>query len=123
MGACGLALMACASTPAPAAPLPLASASPRVETQSFMAELTSAAGTVTVTLEGRGEFHLNLEYPMTVELGASDTLTATDALERTDTRVRWSAPGVWRAARVRFATCTPDTCTPHEVKLALPPLP
>jgi hypothetical protein len=107
----------------------------RIETASYVLELASAADAstaqpaeVSLTLEGRGGFHVSLEYPLRVELGGSSalvlektTLHAGDAAEIGDERARWkalahrSAAGEqWIAARVQFAMCTEDACVPAE---------
>jgi hypothetical protein len=147
----------CASTPAqPAATAgaPNASSRPagptfdsespaRIETSTCALELTSEpvrgerASTaqpsrIALVLEGRGGYHVNLEYPLRVELGGSSgaqlakvTLGPVDASElsessaRFDTHVRWKAAGPhWLAARVQFAVCTADACVPQEHVLA-----
>jgi hypothetical protein len=117
-------------------PAPLDPHAPaRIETATYVLELTSAADVtiaqraeVSLTLEGRGGFHVNLEYPLRVELGGSSTLVlerttleASDAAEIGDERARWKAQAHWSAAgeqwiaaRVQFAMCTEDACVPDE---------
>jgi hypothetical protein len=145
-------LSACAATPAQpttaastaSAPDPARAfdpnAPPRVEAPTFALELATPASTranepapISITIEGRGEFHVNLEYPLRIELGSSDgarlaksTLRAADARElsearaRFETDARWSRTGrQWLAARVQFAVCTPDTCVPREETVAI----
>jgi hypothetical protein len=147
-----LALSACAATPAPpptATPQTSSQAPqrdfdpdapPRIETATFALELTAPSSSstgqpapISITIERRGDFHINLEYPLRVELGAShgaaiakSTLAATDARElneeraRLETQARWNASGRhWLAARVHFAVCTPDTCVPRSETLAV----
>lgn len=114
----------------------------RIDTSTFVLELASDASGAIVTvdqptnialvLEGRGGYHINLEYPLYVELAGSaaelekNALRSVDASELSETRarfatrVRWTAAGQrWVAARVRFAMCTPDTCVPHEETVAI----
>lgn len=143
-----MAAIGCASTPAQptsAVSTPPArafdrQAPPRIDTETFALELTAPASTspgepvpITIALEGRGGHHVNLEYPLRIELGAGHgasldkgALAATDAAElneeraRFETRARWSAAGrQWLAARVQFAVCTPDTCVPRDEALAI----
>jgi len=116
------------------------SAPPRLETETFALELatTASASTaqpspVSITLEGRGGYHVNLEYPVRIELGGSDgaalaktEMAAADARElsearaRFETDARWNSVGRhWLAARVQFAVCTPDTCVPRQESLAV----
>jgi len=115
-------------------------APPRIETPSFVVELaapgsasTAEPTPISITIEGRGGLHVNLEYPLRIELGGSEgvvlaqaALAAADASElseeraRVETSARWSGPGRhWLAARVQFAVCTPDTCIPREEALAI----
>jgi len=146
-------LAACAATPVQSATVEVPAASPeratrdfdrdappRVETPTFVLELvapssasTAEPSAISITLEGRGGFHVNLEYPIRIELGSSEgvalaktTLAAADARElneeraRFETPARWSGPGRhWLAARVQFAVCTPDSCVPREEALAI----
>jgi hypothetical protein len=133
------------STPTPSATSRAATAfdpeaPARVETPTFALELSSDAnastaqlGRVTLTIEGRGPFHVNLDYPLRVqlggssaarlekaELGPSDAAELGEARARFDADVRWNAPGQhWLAARVLFAVCTPDACVPSEQTLAV----
>jgi hypothetical protein len=148
-----LTLGGCASAPVQPAPAETAAARPepairifdqaappRIETSSFALELVAPSGATTaelspisITIEGRGGFHVNLEYPVRIELGGSagvilakPTLSAADALElsedraRFEAQARWSRAGPsWLAARINFAVCTPDTCVPREEALAI----
>jgi len=139
-------LCGCASTPVQPATVESATpgfdknAPPRVETPSFVLEVTAphSASTaeptpISITIEGRGGFHVNLEYPLRIELGGSEgvvlaktTLAAADARElsedraRFETQARWSGTGRhWLAARAQFAVCAPDTCVPRDEVLAI----
>jgi hypothetical protein len=115
-------------------------APPRIEAPTFVLELVAPASAstaeptpISITLEGRGGFHVNLEYPLRLELGGGEgvvlsetTLAAADARElsedraRFETQARWSGAGPrWLAARVQFAVCTPDSCVPREEALAI----
>ncbi len=122
-------------------PAPLDPHAPaRIETATYVLELASAADVSTaqptevwLTLEGRGGFHVNLEYPLRVELGGSSqlvlektTLRTGDAAEVGDARARWKAQAHWSAAgeqwiaaRVQFAMCTEDACVPDERVVAV----
>jgi len=112
----------------------------RIETATYVLGLTNAADAstaqptdVVLTLEGRGGYHVNLEYPLRVELGGSSalvlektTLRAGDAAEIGDERARWKAQAHWSAAgpqwiaaRVQFAMCMKDACVPDERVVAL----
>jgi hypothetical protein len=112
----------------------------RIETETYALELRAASSAsldapvpVALTIEGRGDFHVNLEYPLRVELGASPnvalavrTFSAKDALELSEerahfeTEARFDGDGKhWLAARVQFAVCTEETCVPREEALAL----
>lgn len=147
-----LALGACAATPvqAPPATSPKIAqaparafdpaAPPRIDAPTFALELTAPKSSSTgepapiaITIERRGDFHINLEYPLRIELGGShgatiakSTLAAADASElneeraHVETQASWSASGRhWLAARVQFAVCTPDTCVPREETVAV----
>ena len=112
----------------------------QVEQQTFALQLAApgsvSAGErapITVAIEGRGGFHVNLEYPVRIELMGTggvaldkSTLAAGDASElseqraRFETAARWSSAGRHRlSARAQFAVCTPDTCVPREETIAV----
>lgn len=139
-------MLACGCAAAPAPPPATAStasapdAPARIETVNAWLEIASDPGAntaqpsqLTLTLEGRGGFHVNLEYPLRVELqgsGAAEfhrvTLGPGDAAELTEARARFSAPVRWHAtgrqwlgARVQFAVCSEDACIPQEHALAI----
>jgi len=88
---------------------------------------------VDVTLEPKGGYHVNQEYPMSIELSAGDAvaipkakLGRTDAAKFGEDRAVFEVPltpsaqGEHRVeAKVKFAVCTPETCVPDERTLAL----
>lgn len=117
-----------------------AEAGPVVEDPSF--ELRADAtgpyssgelGQFAITLTPRGEYHVNEEYPIRVELeapaevGLSKTeLARDDTAEFGEQRARFDVPftptgaGEHRVnAKVDFAVCTPENCIPDERTLAL----
>jgi hypothetical protein len=130
------------ATVAQAPPIPPfdSNARPHLEKETFALELGTATSAstaqpslISITIEGRGGYHVNLEYPVRIELGASEgaalsrtVLTAVDARElsearaRFETHARWSSTGRhWLATRVQFAVCTQDTCVPRQESLAV----
>ena len=90
-------------------------------------------GTFEVRLTPRGEYHVNQDYPMTVEVTAPDGVQApaaplgnADAEEFTEEVARFDVPftasgaGEHRVtAVVDFAVCTPEACMPDRRTLAL----
>lgn len=90
-------------------------------------------GQFAITLTPRGEYHVNEEYPIRVELeapgelGLSKTeLAREDTAEFGEERARFDVPftptgaGEHRvSAKVDFAVCTPENCIPDERTLAL----
>ena len=107
-------------------------AGPRIETGSFLLAVAPAqpkyragkAGELEIALEGRGEWHVNQEYPIRVDLkGAPEVtfakteLVKDDAKEFGDEKVRFvagvepSAPGEHEVTcDVSFAMCTEENC-------------
>lgn len=153
----GLALvLACgggdkpAAAPAPAAPtavpaepvLPLAAgpATSAIEEPSFAMRLAPAGpykagelGRFVLQIEPRGEYHINMEYPVEIAV-TSDTgatfpkanLAKPDAAEFGEKKARFEVPFTAAAAgdqkvqcNVKFAVCTPETCVPDERNLTL----
>jgi hypothetical protein len=118
-----------------------AAAGPKIETGSFLLEVTPAqpsytAGTpgeVEIALESRGEWHVNEEYPIRVDLKAPSglaipkpELVKADAKEFTDEKVRFLAAVEPSAAGehevtcdVSFALCTEENCILERRTLAM----
>jgi uncharacterized lipoprotein NlpE involved in copper resistance len=143
--------------PAPAAPTePAAKAAPaqpdeaeeaaeaeptdKVEDPSFALTLSPVGeyeagklGSLAVSLEPRGEYHINQDYPMSIELTGPEgvsfpkpKLDKPDAAQFDDKVARFDVPFTAAAAgehqiqaKVKFAVCTPETCVPDERTLAL----
>jgi hypothetical protein len=114
------------------APKPDEPAGPRVETGSFLLAVTPTepgysvgkAGQVEIALEGRGDWHVNQDYPIRVDLKAGSgvalqktELVKEDAKEFGEKRVRFLA-GVEASTTgeheltcdVSFAMCTEENC-------------
>jgi hypothetical protein len=86
-----------------------------------------------ITLTPRGIYHVNEEFPMTVEITApagvafpKTTLERADAAEFGEQRARFDVPFTPSAAgqhtvqaKVSFAVCTPENCIPDERTLAV----
>jgi hypothetical protein len=86
-----------------------------------------------VSLTPRGEYHVNQDYPMSIELSGPDAiafakprLDKPDAAEFTEKKARFDVPFTPASAgehqvtaKVKFAVCTPETCVPDERTLAL----
>lgn len=126
-----------AATPKPA-PVP---PGPRIETHSFALELAAAPepyvkdqpGAFFVNLEGRGEWHVNQEFPIRVKLKPAAALgVAHTALEREDAHafdeqkaifkvaVKPEASGLHAVAcEISFAMCTDENCVLETRNLAL----
>jgi hypothetical protein len=105
---------------------------PSIETGSFMLAVTPAqpgyrigkSGEVEIALEGRGEWHVNQEYPIRVDLKAEpgvalkkSELVKDDAKEFGEDKVRFLAAVEPSAAGdhevtcdVSFAMCTEENC-------------
>jgi hypothetical protein len=124
-----------APTAAPAGPAPSS-----IEEASFALRLVEAGpykagelGRFVLSIEPRGEYHLNLEYPVEIAV-TSDTgatfpkanLSKPDAAEFGENKARFEVPFTASAAgaqkvlcNVKFAVCTPETCVPDERNLTL----
>ncbi len=111
---------------------PPAPAGPRIETGAFILAVAPAQpkyrvgkpGAFEIALEGRGEWHVNQEYPIRVELSAPEgagvakqELVKDDAKEFGEKKVRFLAPVAPSAAGehevscdVSFALCTDENC-------------
>lgn len=90
-------------------------------------------GQFAVHVEGRGEWHLNQDFPFSVEVSGPDGVTfpkselgKDDAAEFGDERARVDVPFTASAAgehavecTVRFAVCNPSSCVPKTETVAL----
>jgi hypothetical protein len=146
-----LGLCACSKSEAPAptpssapaaAPTPVAPqspAGPSVEDNTFKLSLVSepeysagSAATLKVVLEARGNYHVNQDYPIKIDLKApagvtlpKSSLGKPDAAEFGEKIARFEVPFTATAgahelsADVDFAVCTPETCVPDQRKLAI----
>jgi len=107
-------------------------AGPKIETGSFLLAVAPVqpkyvagkAGEVEIALEGRGEWHVNQEYPIRVDIKAAPgvaipkaELVKDDAKEFGDDKVRFLAPVEPASAGkhevtcdVSFAMCTEENC-------------
>lgn len=135
------AVTACTSTLATqrTTPAPVLTTA-RVDDPSFALALSApervAVGTqatASLSIEGRGEYHVNHEYPLRIalrgapEVGLSRSeLAGPNAKELTPARARFEVPFTCRAAGahrieadVEFALCTDDACIPKTVRIAL----
>jgi hypothetical protein len=116
-------------------------AGPRIETGSFMLEVAPTqpgyaigkAGEVEIALEGRGDWHVNQEYPIRIDLKAppgvafdKTELVRDDAKEFGEEKVRFLA-GLQPSAAgehavscdVSFAMCTEENCILEKRTLAM----
>ncbi|MFO0693516.1 MAG: protein-disulfide reductase DsbD family protein [Polyangiales bacterium] len=130
------------TTPAPPAPAaPAAPAGPRVDRDNFqLAAATDGAalhagqlGQVKITLTARNGWHVNQDFPVSVEVSGPSSLSFPKArLERGDAAAFDEAhfefqvpvtPGAAGEqelrAKVAFAICTETNCLPQEEQLAL----
>jgi hypothetical protein len=140
--ACSKSEAPAASPAPPAAPAPVAPQSPpgpSVEDNTFKLSLVSepeysagSAATVKVVLEARGNYHVNQDYPIKIDLKAPTGVTLPkpslgkpDAAEFGEKIARFEVPFTAPAgthelsADVDFAVCTPETCMPDQRKLAI----
>lgn len=129
-----------APTPAPAAaPAPQSPPGPSVEDPTFKLSLVSepeytagSASTLKLVLEARGNYHVNQDYPIKIDLKApadvklpKASLGKPDAAEFGEKIARFELPFTAPAgahelsADVDFAVCTPETCMPDQRKLAI----
>lgn len=114
---------------------------PSIETGSFLLAVgpgqagytIGKAGEVEIALEARGEWHVNQEYPIRVELNAApgvalrkNELVRDDAKEFTEDKVRFlaavepSAPGEHEVTcDVSFAMCTEENCVLEKRTVAM----
>lgn len=118
-----------------------APAGPRAEEESYLLEArpeeagysAGNLGQFAIHLSGRGEWHLNQDFPFSVELEGpaavafpKATLEKGDAAEfgevsaRVDVPFTPASPGEHEVrARVLFAVCNPTSCVPKTATLAL----
>ena len=116
-------------------------AEPRLETGSFVLELASRepahevgkAGVLEIALGGRGQWHINPDYPIRVDLKADpgvslpkSELVKADAAEFTEDKVKFLAPVEPSTAgdhevscKVSFAMCTDDNCVLEKRTVAM----
>jgi len=111
-----------------------------VEESSFSLKLVGAGpyksgelSRFVVSLEPRGIFHVNQEYPIEISVTSDAdtnfpkaTLTRPDAAEFDEKKARFDVPFTPKAAgdhkilaNVKFAVCTDENCVPDERDLAL----
>jgi hypothetical protein len=134
-------LAACASSVAPQRTTPAAAAVTESVDDPTFALALSAPGNVSVgapthadlSIEGRGLYHVNHEYPLRIVLRPTPDLAlgrtelaASHAAELTPARARFELPFTCRApgshrieADVEFALCTEDECIPQSRTIAL----
>ncbi|MDH3201493.1 MAG: hypothetical protein OEM15_11430 [Myxococcales bacterium] len=114
---------------------------PRIETGSFLLEVASTqpeyevgkAGEVEIEIEGRGEWHVNQDYPIRVDLAAGPgaglqqrELVRGDAKEFNEDKVRFVAALEPTEAGdhevkcdVSFAMCTDENCVLEKRTVAM----
>jgi hypothetical protein len=131
---------AAANAPGPAAEPAAEPPGPSVVTDSYELVARTAdayqvgeLSQITIELTGRGEWHVNQDFPTRVALTAppevklaKPALDKSDAAEFRDERARFEAPFTAEAAGdhavtadVAFAICTEDTCIPQRKTLAV----
>ena len=130
-----------AATPTtpPTPPATPAASGPRAEDESFVLEArpqadgyaADALGAFAIVIEGQGGWHLNHDFPVSVELTGDGVqfpkpvLGKEDAAEFVDERARFDVPFTPTAgerevrATVSFAMCNPTSCVPKTQTLAL----
>lgn len=127
--------------PTPAAPTVEAPAArtPNIEDTTFKLALVgepaytaNQPSQVELTLDARGGYHVNLDYPIRVELQApglkltKSALARGDAAELSEQRARFALPFTAEAgvheltANVDFAVCTKETCVPDQRSVTFP---
>lgn len=128
------------ATPEPAAAAPAAAPSDRVEDPTFELRAVPSGpyapgklGSFAVSLEPRGEYHINQDFPMSVSVSPSAAidfpkanLEKPEAAQFGEELARFDVPFTPKAAgshtieaKVRFAVCTPENCVPDERTLAV----
>jgi hypothetical protein len=128
-----------AAAPAAAAPEVPVEGKPRVEGQGFVVEVKSppdgaaagTEGTAQVVLNATGGYHLNKDYPTSLELTAPDgveitkvKMTSADAASFEEKVATWDVKFTAKAAgekkfgaKFKFAVCTETTCDPKKEML------
>jgi hypothetical protein len=89
-------------------------------------------GHIEIRLAARGNYHVNQDYPISIQVTAPDgvtlphaTLARADAAEFSETVARFDVPFTAPAghhelrALVDFAVCTPESCMPDTRTLAI----
>ena len=115
-------------------------AGPRVEQEGYKVELSgpdgASAGELTqlaLVVEGRGEWHLNQDFPFGVDVqvpegvqlpkasfGKADAASFADEGARVEVPITPTAAGEHTVqAEVRFAICNPQSCIPKTETVAL----
>ncbi|MDB4975661.1 MAG: hypothetical protein JWN48_4002 [Myxococcaceae bacterium] len=127
------------AAPTAALPKPLEAPKPTIEDNTFKLSLVPATGyngskegKVELTLEARGGYHVNQDYPIRVDLKApadvkldKTTLGKPDAAEFSEHSARFELPFAATSgahdlvATVDFAVCTKETCLPDQRTVAL----
>lgn len=112
---------------------------PSVEDNTFKLSLVAepeysagSAAHLKLVLEARGNYHVNQDYPIKIDLKAptavslpKPSLGKPDAAEFGEKIARFDVPftataGAYElSADVDFAVCTPETCVPDQRKLAI----
>ncbi len=129
------------ASPPEAPPAAEQPAGPRVHSESFelvakaqnAAYTTGSAAAFDVTLSGRGEWHVNQDFPVSVEVSGPEAvafpkkkLQRSDAKEFGEERARFQVPFTPASAgdhkvqaKVSFAMCTEANCVMENHTLAL----
>ena len=112
---------------------------PSIEDPTFTLALSgkpeyaaAQGGALDLVLTARGGYHVNQEYPLSIQLSVPEAVqleraeyTKAQAKEFADERASFAIPFKASAgehqvtAKVKFAVCTPETCVPDERTLAL----
>jgi len=140
MAGCSKSEVASAPTPAPVVQAPKTAEAPKptVEDSGFKLSLVapgyngSKEGKVELTLEARGGYHVNQDYPIRVDFKApadvkldKTSLGKAEATQFSEQSARFDVPFAATAgahdvvATVDFAVCTKETCLPDQRTVAL----
>jgi hypothetical protein len=125
--------------PAPADPAPPKEGGPVAEDPSFVLKIdgdmpyvVGNLATFAISLVPKGEYHVNEDFPIRIEITAPAALTMQkkvlekpDAATFSEKNARFDVPFTAGAvgkhhvvANVKFAVCTPQTCIPDERTLS-----